>query len=182
MKLVFLCLFMFLFINLIANAQTNIITQINIEPEYTNIKPGQDIIVQITLLQLGDKERKDVIVKSYIKDLKNKNIALEEQTIALEAQSSLLSKLNVPKDTEPGNYEILVEIRDPKNNILLSEASQGFFVEKESFLDRIEINKLYLFGFYSILIVFVILIILLYLHNKKLEKHIEDHHKQPLKI
>lgn len=48
---------MFLFINLIANAQTNIITQINIEPEYTNIKPGQDIIVQITLLQLGDKEK-----------------------------------------------------------------------------------------------------------------------------
>ncbi|MCX6749218.1 MAG: hypothetical protein NTW17_00535 [Candidatus Pacearchaeota archaeon] len=160
--------FLFLLIGLInigcVASQENVALSINIEPEYSIVSVGDNVIMQINLIQLGDQKRRDVIVSLSLIGNENKIIYESTQTIALETRASLISQLRIPENTDNGIYNVNVEILDMTEKNLLGKASKEIVVEK-SVVTRIDV---YLVGFYLTLIGLFVLVIMLYEKNKML--------------
>ena len=68
----------FLAINLInisyVDSQANISLSVDISPKYSIVSAGDDVIMQINLMQSGEQSRKDVIVAVSLFDSSNQGI------------------------------------------------------------------------------------------------------------
>jgi uncharacterized membrane protein len=73
-------------------------------PEYRVIYPGDKIMAQLTIYNLGKIGRVDVNVEYGIKDLSGKIITSENETMAVETQISVVKTLNIPFTSKPDNY------------------------------------------------------------------------------
>ena len=138
-------------------ASEGILTYVQLQPEYSIVESGDKIILGISLVQLGNRERRDVVVSLFLNGDDNKKLLLSSQSIALETTSSSIFELNIPEELKSDSYEIDVEVRDTKNE-LLSSTSQRIFINKNFF---IKINKDHIF--YLLLILFVIVASILFI-------------------
>ena len=90
---------------------------IHVLPEYKNILQGQEVLIQISLLNLRGFGSGSVNVKYSIKDSKDNFIASEEEPIFVETQAKFVRKLVIPADIKPGTYIAFVEVFS-ENSIL----------------------------------------------------------------
>ena len=159
--------FLFLVINLITigyvSSQESVTLSIKIEPEYSIVSIGDNVIMQINLIQLGDQKRRDVIVSISLIDTENKTIDRSTQTIALETRASLVSQLRIPENTDNGIYKVNAEVFDMSEKSLLGKASKDIIIER-SIVTR---EDVYLVGFFLGIILLFVLIVL-YEKNKAL--------------
>lgn len=157
--------FLFLGINLInisyVTSQASISLSIDIEPEYSIVSAGDEVIMQINLMQLGDQRRKDVIVSLFLLDDKNQGILKSTETITLETKASMIAKLNIPENVKEGIYSINIEIFDVKEENVLGKASERIIIK-----NRITTDDIYFVGSLLLIIAFIIFIIILYKHNR----------------
>jgi hypothetical protein len=73
-------------------------------PEYRIVYPGDKVMAQLTIYNLGKIGRVDVNVDYGIKDLSGKIITSENETMAVETQLSTVKTLNIPYTLKPDSY------------------------------------------------------------------------------
>ena len=78
-------------------------------PEYKKIFLGDEMLIQITLLNVRGFGSGNVSIKYSIKDPKGSLIASEQETAFVETQAKLVRKLIIPAELKPGTYTAFVE-------------------------------------------------------------------------
>jgi hypothetical protein len=128
-------------------------------PEYRMVYPGDKVMAQLTIYNLGKIGRVDVNVEYGIKDLSGKTITSGNETMAVETQLSVVKSLDVPSTFKPDNYVFFAKVNYKD---VVGIGSDMFQV-----LERI---KFVLPFDYLILIIFVLMILLLIIYKFKKRK------------
>ena len=77
---------------------------LNIPAKYKEIKGGEELLLQLTLFNLGDAGKSDVFIEYQIKDFEGKDILKKEEMVAVETQASLSRTFQLPSDLKEGQY------------------------------------------------------------------------------
>ena len=84
--------------------------KLDIPAQYTEVEPGDELKVQITLLNVGAPEKVDVFATYFIKDLRSNIVYEETETFAVEKQLSYQKTFRMHESTLPGSYVAISEI------------------------------------------------------------------------
>ena len=150
----------------ILNNESNndIIAFIQIEPEYVNIESGSKIFIGLIIFKKGSIERQDVLIKTFLKSPAGSVNELASETIAVENKASIVLSPIIPSELKSNSYEIEIEIRDVKNNALLTSANQRIIVLNNAY---ISFNNGNIPVIIAIVIVILIMIIFIIISNRK---------------
>ncbi len=120
--------------------KSGILTSVSLSPNLQKITPGREIFLKITIIRI-DKEKsnglEDILVQYSLKDKNGIIMSLGSQTAALATQASTIETIYLQKDMKPGNYLILVEVRNLYTGELLSTASESITIEKKGLFSEI---------------------------------------------
>ena len=72
--------------------------------------PGQELLLEVNLINVRGFGRVDVVVEYSIKDLQGNVIATEHETLAVETQAKFTRSLSVPSDLKPGTYVAVAKV------------------------------------------------------------------------
>ena len=152
---------------------------VHVLPEYKKIFQGDEILLQITLLNLRGFGSGNVNAKYSIKDSKGNLIASEQEPIFVETQAKFIRKLEIPAEIAPGTYVAAVEA---STNVVVGSGSDTFEVmPKYKFENQIEL-KYYLIGSAALVALAILFILGIYgfraLRKKKEITEIKE--KMPL--
>ncbi len=147
--------------------------QITIPEDYDSVKSGEDLLVDIKLVNLGGAGREDVYLDFWIEDMDHTLLLSKKETVAVETQANFVRTFKIPETTKPGTYEIFVKLTYADNRQAL--ASQSFEVIKNDDVQQPAGNFPH-FNFYLLWIVIIMLILLLVLFI-----YIEYHHHKETK-
>ncbi|QQG38606.1 MAG: hypothetical protein HYS32_03290 [Candidatus Woesearchaeota archaeon] len=133
---------------------------IEIPEEFKEVLPGKKVLGQISLFNLGLLKRADVVVEYVVKDLEDNVIAMEQKTLAVETQASLLAELDLPSNIKPGVYVFAAKV---KFNEEIATSTTFFTVIPQKKIE-VPLNIVtYYLGFIVALLLTVLLLITYYL-------------------
>jgi len=113
--------------------------KLDIPTAYSEVEPGGELRIQITLLNVGAPGIVDVFVRYVIKDL-NGNIVYEEtETFSVEKQISYSKSFNIRDNLDPGSYVVVVEVTYADSFAVSSQLFK--VVEKKALVDVELITK-----------------------------------------
>jgi uncharacterized membrane protein len=93
--------------------------------EYKEILPGEEILSEIRLFNLGGEGRQDILMEYIIKDYDENRIFKETESLAIETQITFVKRIYIPEGTNIGRYVLYVRaIYDEE----VSSASDNFKV------------------------------------------------------
>ena len=98
---------------------------VHVLQEYKKILQGDEMLIQIELLNLRGFGSGDVNVTYSIKDPKGGLIASEQEKIFVETQAKFVRKLIIPAEIKPGTYIAYVEAF---TNVVVGSGSDSFEV------------------------------------------------------
>lgn len=137
---------------------------VDIPPKYREVFAGEKLLVQPTIFNLGEVEETDVLINYLIKDFEGNTIFFEEEKIKVGDQASFSKKIQIPEDTEPGDYVFVMQ------TIYLDS------VGTSSNIFRVKVERSFLGKYWipltSILIIILSLCIIIILRQK--QKKIQD--------
>ena len=139
---------------------------INVLPEYKKVFQGDEILIQITLLNLRGFGSGNVTVDYSIKDSKGKLIASDKESIFVETQAKFVRKLVIPAELKTGTYLAFVEVQREGN--ILGTGSDTFEVNSKYKYEYPLDLKYYILGLAAV--VALIIIFLLIMHTLKAMK------------
>lgn len=84
--------------------------EVNIPSGYTTVIPGEDVLADVKIYNLGAIERVDAEVKYEIRDEENNSIKIISDTVAVETQASFTKTINIPESTALGTYVLYVTV------------------------------------------------------------------------
>jgi len=84
---------------------------LDIPPKYLELLPGEDLLLHLTLLNLGDFERADVSIEYIIKDFEGNAILSQEDVAAVETQITLTKMINIPSNIVPRDYVAIAYVK-----------------------------------------------------------------------
>ncbi len=84
--------------------------QATIPNGYKTISPGNDIIADIALYNLGETGRIDANMNCIIEDSNGKVITNSSSTVAVETQASFTQVIKIPRGTPDGQYVLYVRV------------------------------------------------------------------------
>lgn len=129
---------------------------VHVLPEYKKIFPGDEMLIQITLLNLRGFGAGNVNVKYSIKDKKGNLIASEREPVYVETQAKFIRKLIIPAEIVPGTYVAFVEA---STDVIVGTGSDTFEVmSKYEYKNPPEL-RYYIIGL-AVLVALVIIFIL----------------------
>ena len=155
-------------------SDSQIIVKINIEPEYTQISPSEEVIIQIALLSLNTGSVKDVKIKTSLFNEDKDEISIKEQTLALETQASFIKTVKIPENVKEGVYEIQIEVTDISNEELLGIASQRVIVTNKNILESVSYDNVLKLALSILILSLIIFLIFLWIKIKQLHKIINN--------
>lgn len=130
--------------------------------EDKTVVSGEKVTADVKLINMGDLRHFDVLFKYAIKDLQGNIITYREESLAIDEELDLTRDLEVPKETEEGQYLFYANVRYDD----VSASGTETFRVVESVIPRI---VYYLISF-ILLILILILIILIYRKYKELQR------------
>ena len=142
--------------------------------DYKIVKPGEKVLVEVTLYNLGTEEIKDALIKYCIKDSNEEIIKCSEETVAVYTKIQLVKEFLISQDMPDGRYYLQVEA---SYNDEKASSETSFLVESESEkIWSIEWSKLITSISIAILICLIVIIFNLYKKRKiaqinKIEPH-----------
>jgi len=150
--------------------------KVKVLEKYRKVFAGETIVNEITLYAFGETdEEKDITVVYYIRNSEGVVIGSKSsETVAVRTKTSYVKEFFIPKNTEPGEYEFVVDAEytcpHTVNETDVSSGSSRFTViDKEepyySPLASLKFNWLWIIIPMGVLIIF--LIILLFKRKKK---------------
>ena len=95
--------------------------KMDIPTAYKKVKPGDELKMQITLLNIGPPRKVDVTTTYIIKDKRGSVIYESSETFAVDKQISFVKSFKLPEYLEPGDYLAIVEVRYANSFAVSSE-------------------------------------------------------------
>ncbi|MBI2124718.1 hypothetical protein HYT92_02900 [Candidatus Pacearchaeota archaeon] len=95
--------------------------KIDVTTAYKEVKNGDDLKAQITLLNVGPPKKVDVTATYLIKDKRGNVMHESSETFAVEKQTSYVKSFRITDNYKPGDYLIAVEIRYENSFAVSSE-------------------------------------------------------------
>lgn len=141
---------------------------LDIPAKYREILPREELLLQLTLFNLGGVGKTDVSVEYIIKDFEGNTIIEESNIVAVETQVSFSKTIILPSDIKPGEYVVIAQV---KYDSSVGSSSVIFhIIEKEKPFISLISNKyvIILIG----IITFAILFILFLEHERKKMKNV----------
>ena len=127
--------------------------EIEIPRRYLEVFPGDEILGEITLYNLGELGKVDAVVEYIIKDENNKVVTTASDTIAVETRTSFIKSILIPKNVKYGRHLFYIRVTyDSK----VASASVFFEVVETGISEK---EKLYII---SIIFLIVLLSIVIY--------------------
>jgi len=131
----------------------------NIHDNYKEVLAGKDIWFTIKIANLEDTGKVDISLNYWISDDKNSIIAENKETMAVQTQASFVRTFSIPKDAQPGKYNLNVKMDYGDNKEITAETSFNV-VEKQAD------NTMYYLA--AVLGAFILVLIILIFSYKKL--------------
>lgn len=135
----------------------------------TRYLPGENIVAEITVINMGDLEEIDIELYYAIKDFEDNILASRIESLAIGNELTITRQLNIPNEVEFGTYVFYVRANYED---VFAAASETFEVEETVFAPIFEEGNL----IYVIIIVVLILIIIIFIvfwRSRKKEKEAE---------
>jgi hypothetical protein len=141
--------------------------KMSIPTKFQYVLPGEDILAQVELYNLGSQGRTDVLLDYIIKDNEGNEIIQEHDTVAVETSMSFIKDIKIPENLAFGKYVFYVRVN---YNDKIASASAWFNVGKK------EIDKSTIF-LYILVVVLIIIILIAILEIRKIKKYLKPKYK-----
>jgi hypothetical protein len=117
--------------------------KVEIVEEFLKVSPGQRIVADIKMFNLGISGRTDINVEYTIRDDEETQIFIQHETIAIETQTSFTKTIQIPEDIKLGRYVLYVKATYGIDGLVsTASASAWFNVRKESIVGNILVSIL----------------------------------------
>ncbi len=83
---------------------------LEIPEEFHAVAPGGEILARISLYNLVEIKRADVIIDYIIKDRKGNIIVSKKETLTVKTKVNFIRTIKIPEDTKYGNYTFYVKV------------------------------------------------------------------------
>ena len=133
--------------------------KVEIPDRFLHVKGGENIVASLLLYNLGRTNRIDAVIDYQIRNSEDVIVYTEQETIAVETQTSFLKTLKIPKSLPPGSYNLYVRATYGEQ---VASAS-AWFVVTPAAGGLLPIVFLSLVG---LMIVFVIIVVFMLRRNK----------------
>jgi large-conductance mechanosensitive channel len=152
--------------------------KMSIPQEYKNIVAGDNIVGDITIINMGDILPVDINVDYVIKDLNGNVIDIQQETVAAKDLLSITKRMETLKDLKIGDYVFYVKVYYNGNFAMASDLFSiiGFEEKRPSWLAQ-QLSKVSYSRFIIVIIALMLITTLIILVRKKRKKKT----KQPLK-
>jgi len=127
--------------------------KVEVPPQYKEVFPGEEVLAEMTIYNLGRIGRVDVNLEYGIKDLEGNILGSKHETLAVETSVSIIRNLDIPATMEPDNYVFYGKVN--YNDIVGTGSSMFRVIQKR----KIGMNLIFLILIILALIVLIILII-----------------------
>lgn len=154
---------------------------VRVLPEYKKILQGDEILIQITLLNLRGFGAGNVNVTYAVKDSKGNLIANEREKIFVETQAKFVRKLIIPAELTPGTYAAYVEAF---TNVVVGSGSDSFEVmSKYGYKYGAELTY-YLIGLAAVVVLVIVVVLSMHQYKtfKRKKEFAEFKEKKPLEV
>ncbi|MEM3075124.1 MAG: hypothetical protein QXX55_00695 [Candidatus Pacearchaeota archaeon] len=95
--------------------------RVEIIDKYKKILPGEEILSEIRLFNLGESgKRRDILIEYIIKDYDNNEIIHESESLAIETQVTFIKRLKTPSNIKAGRYILYVRAVTPDGKVASS--------------------------------------------------------------
>jgi len=135
--------------------------KVEVLPEYRVVYPGDKVMAQLTLYNLGRTGRVDADVEYGIKSLDGTVMTSEREAIAVETQLSTIKSLNLPPSIRPDSYVFYSKVT--YDDIVGTGSSMFSVVEK------FKLN-LFLLGLLILVIIIILIILFIYFFKRRKKK------------
>ena len=129
---------------------------------YNKVMPGTEIWFTTHIINLGNSQRLDIVLKSEIIDAQEKVLVSTTKTVAMETQASFVSNIEVPKELTPGKYAIRVKIDSTD-----AQATHEFIISNK------DNSKYYII--IGIILVILIIIMIITFSRKKISSFLMEY-------
>jgi Sec-independent protein translocase protein TatA len=146
---------------------------LDIPSKYKEIFPGEDLLIQLTLFNLGEVGKVDVSVNYVIKDFEGNTISENDEMIAVETQASFSRTIKLPSGIKPGEYVVATNVKYGNS---VGTSSNIFRVKGEE-KSKLWNNSLFL-ALIGIIIIIIVIIIIFEYEHRKLGSSIKKYNKQ----
>jgi hypothetical protein len=143
--------------------------KVEILPEYKIVYPGDKVMAQLTIYNLGKIGRVDVNVEYGVKNLSGNIIINGNETLAVETQVSSVKSLNMPSTIKPDSY-IFYSIVS-YNNVVGTGSDIFLVIERMKF-------RIPIFYWLLIIVIFLIIALILIYKFRKKRRKIENNFLQ----
>ena len=148
----------------VGSAKPLLDVKVEIPKRFLAVSPEEEILATISLFNVIGSGKVDVRVEYIIKNEENQVIVFDEETVAVETQTSFIKEFKIPPDAKYGAYMIYIKTTYNEN---VASASAWFEVSRKSFLTTENI--------WLIIFIFIIIFILIVFYElRKIRRYIKD--------
>lgn len=141
--------------------------KLDIPSAYKEVEAGGELKVQISLLNVGPARNVDVTPTYLIKNRQGGVVYESSETFAVEKQTSYVKSFKMPKELQPGDYLVIVEVRYANSFAVSSELFRIVAPKEETALQKALKSGTVLV--YTLIIVIVLMSLFVYLLMPKLK-------------
>ena len=162
--------------------------KLELEGQYKEIQPNQQISAKISLFNLGETKPINVLINYYIKDIQGNKILHQTETIEIHDGKTFTKTIQLPENLLYQNYIFYAEATSQGSTAVSGEI---FKVAKEKYLETPAqfisqqvfetISKIYTTPAFIALLIILILVIGLISHHYLVLKKIPQIHQQKIK-
>jgi hypothetical protein len=135
---------------------------LDIPSEYKEIIPGNDLLLQVTIFNIGSLENVETSVNYLIKDLEGEVISSQEEKITVKDQLTFSKRINIPGTVKLGTYVAAIQVS--YDNTLGTSSDIFRVVAKPS------LTKKYIpYVIFAVILAIILIIIIKILKNRKKE-------------
>jgi len=100
--------------------------RLNVVDGYKSVNPGEDVLVEASLTNLGSRGREDIILEFRI-DCDGDNFYKKTETLAIETSTGVVRRLQTPQNIPSGSCDVLV-VMSSLDGEMSGVASESFVV------------------------------------------------------
>ena len=139
--------------------------RVEIHEDSKKIIPGENLVSEIRLFNLGITPRADIVIDYILKDYFGNEIPLSSESLAIETQSSFVKNLKISEDAKYGKYVLYVRA---SYNDQVASASDNFEIVEFKVSSR---EKIFIV---AIIFIMIAVSMIMYLSISKKEKNSSD--------
>ena len=140
---------------------------VTIPTQSLRVLPGQELIANINLFNIGAPKGVDVLINYDIRSYEGKSIYQSSESVGIETRTSLSKNFQIPEDADFGDYILYVKVTYDGE---VASASTWFSIGKKP-LENITIVL------YLIIAILMVMILIVLYEIQKIKKYLKHHYK-----